>query len=266
MVRSPLWQDVPRFQETEMRWSLALASMGAALAVHAAPAPFDHYVLALSVAPAFCEDQPERKRGFAQCRALSDAAFRATPLTLHGLWPNRRDGRHPAYCGEERAEGKSFCRLPALPLTREAREGLERVMPASADCLDRYQWAKHGSCSGLGEADYFGVSRAMTERVNRAIGEEVARHAGREVALARLREALEKRDRGLEGAVVFDCRTPRSPEPVKRRPMLREVRVYFERDPVTGMPGRPLPARYAGVRRDQSGCPRDRAYVDTPLD
>jgi ribonuclease T2 len=137
-------------------------------------------------------------------------------------------------------------------------------MPAVADCLDRHQWAKHGSCSGLREADYFAASAALTERVNRAIGPELARHAGREVALAGLREALEKRDPALRGAVMFDCRTPRSPDPAKRRPMLREVRVYFERDTATGTPGRPLPLIRAGVRRDQSGCPGDRAYVDTP--
>jgi len=248
-----------------MRWKgLAVALLLLPLASWAEPPRFDHYLLALSVAPAFCEDEPQRKRTFAQCRALSEAGFRATPLTLHGLWPNRADRRHPAYCGGE--AGGAFCRLPPLRLPAATRARLEQAMPAAADCLDRYQWAKHGSCSGLAEAAYFAASAALTERVNRAIGGEIARHVGREISLALLREALAKADPALKDAVTFDCRTPRTPEPAKRRPMLREVRIYFERDPATGAPGHPLAYARANVRHYNSGCPQGRAYIDTPLD
>lgn len=139
-------------------------------------------------------------------------------------------------------------------------------MPATADCLERHQWAKHGSCSGLVPAEYFAASVALSARVNRAIGDEVARHLGREVDLAVLRERLRERDRALAHAVVFECRTPRTPDPAKRRPMLREIRVYFARDPVTGAPGQPLPYVRAGTKHYNSGCPRGRAYVDSPLD
>jgi ribonuclease I len=242
----------------------ALALLVAPLVEAADPARFDHYLLALAVAPAFCEDDPQQKRNDAQCRGLSDAAFKATPLTLHGLWPNRRDQRHPQWCGGERRG--AFCRMPAVHLPTQARVRLARVMPATADCLDRYQWAKHGRCAGLPEADYFAAAAALTERVNRALGPELARHAGREVELATLRAALARRDPALRDAVGFDCRTPRTPDPAKRRPMLREVRVVFERSPLTGAPGRPLPIAHAGMRHYNSGCPRGRAYVDSPLD
>ena len=248
-----------------MRWKWLACALALLPLASCAEAPrFDYYLLALSVAPAFCEDEPQRKRKFAQCRALSQPAFQSLPLTLHGLWPNRSDRRHPAYCrGETKA---AFCRLPALRMPAETRVRLGRVMPGSADCLDRYQWAKHGSCSGLSEADYFAVSAALTERVNRALGPEIARHMGREVSLAVLREALAKADLALKDAVTFDCQTPRTPTPAKRRPMLREVRVYFERSPATGAPGRPLSYTQAGHRHYNSGCPGGRAYVDTPLD
>lgn len=231
----------------------------------AGTARFDHYLLALSVAPAFCEDQPQRKSRFAQCRSLSAAGFRATPLTLHGLWPNRLDRKHPAYCGGG-ANAGGFCRLPKLDLTADTRARLGRVMPGAADCLDRYQWAKHGSCSGLAAAEYFAASAVLAERVNRAIGGEIARHMGREVDLAALREVLGRTDPALKDAVTFDCQTPRTPDPAKRRPMLREVRVHFERDPATGAPGRPLAYTRAGHKHYNSGCPGGRAYVDTPLD
>lgn len=250
-----------------MPWKrLLLALWLAPLAGCAEPArvDYDYYLLALAVAPAFCEDEPQRKRGYAQCKALSEAGFAAMPLTLHGLWPNRLDRKHPAWCGGE-TRG-AFCSLPPLKLSAETRAKLARAMPATADCLDRYQWAKHGSCSGMRETDYFAASAALTERVNRAIGDEIARHAGREVSLVLLREALSKADPELKDAVSFDCRTPRTPDPAKRFPMLREVRVYFERDPTTGAPGRPLPFTRAGVRHFNSGCPQGMAYVDTPLD
>lgn len=243
---------------------LAVVLLAAPLAGAAEPARFDHYLLALAMAPAFCEDDPRQKRNYAQCRTLSDAAFKAMPLTLHGLWPNRRDQRHPQWCGGERRG--AFCRMPAVHLPAEARARLTRAMPATADCLDRYQWAKHGRCAGLPEADYFAAAAALTERVNRALGPELARHTGREVELSVLRAALAQRDPALLDAVGFDCRTPHASEREKRRPMLREVRVVFERSPLTGAPGKPLPIAHAGMRHYNSGCPQGRAYVDSPLD
>jgi ribonuclease T2 len=234
------------------------------LAGRAEPARFDYYLLALSVAPAFCEDEPRRKQKFAQCQRLSESDFKAMPLTLHGLWPNRANRRHPTYCGGETQA--AFCRLPAVRLPAETRTRLGRVMPAAADCLDRYQWAKHGSCSGLRETDYFAVSAALTERVNRAVGNEIARHMGREVNLDELRATLARTDPALKDAVTFDCQTPHTPTPAKRRPMLREVRVTFERSPATGAPGRPLAYTRAGRTHYNSGCPGGKAYVDTPLD
>ncbi|MCL5061518.1 MAG: ribonuclease I [Candidatus Thermoplasmatota archaeon] len=244
---------------------MLLALLLAPLAGCAEAARFDYYLLALSVAPAFCEDEPQRKREFAQCRALSEAGFKAMPLTLHGLWPNRADRKHPAYCGDGETGG-AFCRLPPLRLPADTRARLDRAMPAAADCLDRYQWAKHGSCSGLAEGEYFAAAAALTERVNRAIGGVIARRMGREVGLDSLREALARADPALKDAVTFDCRTPRTPDPAKRFSMLREVRVYFERDPVRRTPGHPLAYTRAGVRHYNSGCPQGRAYIDTPLD
>src|SRR5574340_447177 len=254
-----------RTGETTMQWKgILLALLLAPPAGFAGPARFDHYLLALSVAPAFCEDEPQQKQKFAQCRALSGPGFKRVPLTLHGLWPNRADRRHPAYCGGDKAG--TFCRLPPLHLPANIRARLGQVMPGAADCLDRYQWAKHGSCSGLAEADYFAASVALTERVNRAIGREITNHVGREVDLAGLRATLARVDPALKDAVVFDCQTPRTPDPAKRRPMLREVRVHFEVDPATGGPGRPLAYARAGHKHYNSVCPGGRAYIDSPLD
>lgn len=222
---------------------------------------FDYYVLSLSWTPAYCEDEPGQKRRFSQCRNLTrqDSLL----LGLHGLWPNRRDGRHPEDCA---GRPERFCRLPqiALPAAIEAR--LKRVMPAADDCLDRHEWFKHGSCTGLSKEAYFSVAADWTERVNRDLGDQLAHHAGREVDLTLLVKSVAGKDPALKDAVMFDCRTPRTPDPAKRKPMLQEVRVFLARNPSTGAPGAPLPLRAAGVRSYNSGCPAGRAYVDSPLD
>ena len=225
---------------------------------------FDYYLLSLSLAPAFCEDEPQKKRGFAQCRALVSSVASSLPLSLHGLWPNRRDGHHPQDCGGGK-RGR-FCSLPAVSLQTGTRARLGRAMPATPDCLDRYEWAKHGSCSGLSADNYFTVSITLTERLNQVLGAELTRHAGREVNLETLRQALAKSDPALLESVVFNCQTPRTPNPNKRHPMLTDVRVYFERNAASSGPGGPLDYRRAGVKNFNSGCPGGWAYVDSPLD
>jgi ribonuclease T2 len=89
---------------------------------------------------------------------------------------------------------------------------------------------------------------------------------GREVSLASLRETLARADPALKDAVTFDCQTPRTPDPAKRRPMLREVRIHFEREPATGLPGQPLAYTRANARHYNSWCPQGKAYIDAPQD
>lgn len=225
-------------------------------------ADFDYYLLALSLAPAFCEDAIGNRRVPHQCRDFELADFQRQPLTLHGLWPNRLSGKHPFYCNGERDRG-GMCDQTRVQLPELLAGKLSVAMPGTADCLDRHEWAKHGSCSGLDMTQYFGESVKLTERANRALGTALASHAGREVGLDTLRAELKKRDPALLESVVFDCRTPRSDSPARRKPMLREVRVYFRVLP-DGRPGEPMNYREAGVKHFNSGCPAGRTFVDVP--
>ncbi|MGA9993277.1 MAG: ribonuclease I [Thiobacillaceae bacterium] len=225
-----------------------------------APPPFDYYTLSLSLAPAYCEENPGRARHSRECGQLTDAGFRAQPLTLHGLWPSRLDRHHPAWCGKDNREGGGFCGKDAVPLSAPVRQRLGRVMPGTADCLERYEWWKHGSCSGLGADAFFDRAIELVARANRALGGQLAAASGSEIPLAQLRASLSHADPQLTEATVFDCRTPRG----GGRPMLSEIRMYFARDPVTGGPGKPLPFRVAGARHYNSGCPAGRAYIDGP--
>jgi ribonuclease T2 len=239
---------------------LCAASLPAQAFLRAAPPSFDYYTLSLSLAPAFCAEDPIRAGHSRECSQLSAAGFRAQPLTLHGLWPSRLDRHHPVWCGQDRQESGGFCRADAVALSAPVRQRLAGAMLGTADCLERYEWWKHGSCSGLSADTYFRAAIDLVARANRVLGRQISAASGSEIPLAQLRAGLSQADPSLAEATVFDCRTARG----GGRPMLSEIRMYFERDPTTGSPGRPLPFRSAGVRHYNSGCPAGRAYIDSP--
>jgi ribonuclease I len=61
---------------------------------------FDFYLLSMSIDPSFCALSPAN-RSKPDCRDLTAETFRQTPLTIHGLWPNRAHvsvNQQPAQC------------------------------------------------------------------------------------------------------------------------------------------------------------------------
>ena len=99
-----------------------------------APGNFDFYVLSLSWSPGFCETNPAGS-GKSQCAAGSGLGF-----VVHGLWPQFERG-FPSDCSVAQPVSQS-----ALALTRG-------VFPDPG--LARYEWGKHGTCSGLAPEAYF---------------------------------------------------------------------------------------------------------------
>lgn len=94
---------------------------------------FDFYVLALSWSPGFCDgvggahDQCEPGKGLG--------------FVVHGLWPQYENGF------------PSDCSGPRSP-SRIALERANGLFPDER--LARYEWRKHGTCSGKSPSDYFG--------------------------------------------------------------------------------------------------------------
>lgn len=111
-----------------------------------APGDFDFYVLALSWSPGFCELDGDRTRNREQCAGGSGLRF-----VVHGLWPQYERG-FPSDCGPS---GRSP--------TRMAMDQAAGLFPSEG--LARYQWRKHGSCSGSSPADYFADVRRAREKV-----------------------------------------------------------------------------------------------------
>ncbi len=108
------------------------------------PGAFDFYVLSLSWSPGFCATGGEEK-GKDQCREGADIGF-----TVHGLWPQYDHG-YP-----------SDCRGDTSP-PRSALAETDGVYPDRG--LARYEWRKHGTCSGLDADGYFAAARAARDAV-----------------------------------------------------------------------------------------------------
>ncbi|MEP9388983.1 ribonuclease T2 [Mesorhizobium sp. KR9-304] len=107
---------------------------------------FDFYVLSLSWSPSYCEAEGEEANR-QQCATERPYAF-----VVHGLWPQFERG-FPESCDTSEPD-----------VANATLRTLYDIMPSAG--LIRHQWRKHGSCSGLGQEDYFDVLRAARETVS----------------------------------------------------------------------------------------------------
>lgn len=106
---------------------------------------FDFYVVALSWSPSYCtlEGRPDD----AQC-GVEEHGF-----ILHGLWPQYERG-YPEYCESNMPERVS----------NDIIRSIIDITPSAG--LARYQWRKHGICTGLRQDAYFRLARRAFEKVN----------------------------------------------------------------------------------------------------
>jgi len=99
------------------------------------PGSFDYYLLTLSWAPEFCATHAGNASS-SECDPKRHFGF-----VVHGLWPENDDGSYPQDCA------------PAQPVAQPTVQHMLAIMPARG--LIQHEWAKHGTCSGLGAQDYF---------------------------------------------------------------------------------------------------------------
>lgn len=112
---------------------------------------FDFYVFAMSYQPEFC--YAKRSENFEGCHHPRD--FWKTHLTIHGLWPERRDGSWPATCSKEPLDENVVHELQKdLDLYWPNIKDEERDDPHYTDFW-KHEWSKHGTCSGLDQKSYF---------------------------------------------------------------------------------------------------------------
>ncbi|MBY5979993.1 ribonuclease T2 family protein [Ferrimonas balearica] len=189
-------------------------------------ADFDFYTLAMSWHTGFCNG-----RNRPDCRGAKP------DLVLHGLWPSNSRGAHPAFC--DGSQKQRFCGYGPLALAQDTRDGLDRVMPGSKVCLDRYQWHKHGSCSGLAQQPYFEQAVAYSQWLRTsAPANQLRANAGGSVSRAAVLGWFD--EWGFGGAVSLHCKSG----------YLEEVRVYLK-PALPEQPNQAKPQPYRGQQR----CP-----------
>jgi ribonuclease T2 len=229
------------------------------------PGDFDFYLLSLSVAPSFCMLTRSRadKR---ECADPRDQDYRETPLTVHGLWPNRQ-GR------SVNAQPSDCMRQPMGTLPADLDAELQRYMPGAADGLDRYEWEKHGGCSGLPPERYFRTIVEATRQANATIGAAMRERAmfGRRVGVGELLDSVATNDPALARAMVVDCRfrrvDPRAGAGSGREPpaYIEEIRIVLSKELARGItadrwPAALIPVESVGFRAN-SGCPNGQGYL-----
>ncbi|MBV9347334.1 MAG: ribonuclease T2 [Pseudolabrys sp.] len=167
------------------------------------PGQFDFYVLALSWSPSFCESAQERDRARSNDQQCGERAY---SFVVHGLWPQHERG----YPG--------FCQVPAPRLNRDIVDKMLDLMPSPR--LVFHEWDRHGTCSGLGQNEYFETVRKARAGVTiperfQAIAQPLSVSPGEVV------DAFLKANAGLTPeAMSIDCDSRR----------LREVRICLSKD------------------------------------
>lgn len=174
------------------RFGFAALGFASFLSIHSnSAAAEDSYILTLTWQPAFCAAHDDR----VECQAAAHS-----PLVLHGLWPDwdvNGDGRRDdddAYCVDAGPARDSIVKadkgesgwkdLPQMTLTPAMKDDLPAVMPGAESHLDRHEWWKHGTCTGLNPVDYFAAAILLTRQAQLgAFGKFIAARAGSAVRL-----------------------------------------------------------------------------------
>jgi ribonuclease T2 len=160
---------------------------------------FDFYVLSLSWSPGFCATSGGRS--YSQCQTGANLGF-----VVHGLWPQYEHG-YP-----------SDCRTSAAYPSRTAVESAHGLYPD--DGLARYEWRRHGTCSGKSPSDYFADVRRAREAVTIPQPFQTANEQQSWVPFDIERAFIAANPHLKAGMVAVAC----------RRGMLEEVRICFTKD------------------------------------
>jgi ribonuclease T2 len=127
-----------------MRFVLAAIALAAALAGAEAAENFDYYVFTLSWSPGFCDTGGADKQP-AECARGAGAGF-----VVHGLWPDSAAGPNPEDCG-------------GADVPQAALRLADGVYPDEG--LARYEYRKHGTCSGLDPEAYFAAVKTLRDAI-----------------------------------------------------------------------------------------------------
>jgi len=193
----------------------------------------DSYVLAMSWQPAFCITKPDKP----ECKGkefTNNNLHSANNFSIHGLWPNRTGcGQDYGFCNPDRQQEKSFSDYPDVNMSPQTRDFLKELMPSlkAQSHLERHEWYKHGTCSGMDEDDYFTLVGKLVEEFNsypfmttlRGNGES-AIGTTKSIDLDDLKKQIDTDERlgnglpkglgaGVSSSLIFVCKKSKKGEP-----------------------------------------------------
>jgi ribonuclease T2 len=148
------------------------------------------FILSLSWHDAFCETHRNKQECKRNIFGNQEHGF-----VLHGLWPQPKSR---AYCGVDKKNigmdrNKQWSRLPELGLSQKTKQGLHDVMPAVVSGLEKHEWIKHGTCSGMSKDEYFTKSVNYTKQFNSsALAAYIDANRGKRVILKDIRKMADR--------------------------------------------------------------------------
>ena len=115
---------------------------------------FDLYVMSMSYQPEFC--YKNRHENWPGCTHPQE--FWKSHLTIHGLWPEYKDGTWPQFCSPEILDNETIA--PLLPQMEHFWPNVKALEPTAKHFYEfwQHEWSKHGTCSGLDQEEYFGAA------------------------------------------------------------------------------------------------------------
>ena len=166
----------------------------------AVPGSFDFYVLSLSWSPSFCQSAGA-DRSPEQCKKGANKGF-----VLHGLWPQDEDG-YPSSCTPAEQNLSKY--------DLEAGAGLY-----PEQWLVKYQWRRHGTCSGEAPEQYFRMVKTAMERIRVPDGFKSV-DASRTDVPAEIEKLFSDANPGLTADMIsVSCRDK----------LMQDVRICFSRN------------------------------------
>ncbi|MRW84862.1 ribonuclease I [Pseudoduganella sp. FT26W] len=218
---------------------------GASGAVCSAPNQQDSYVLAITWQPGFCEHTKYNGKK-PECDAMNSGALEAKTLSLHGLWPNKKE------CGTQYGS----CSGQPFALSKDTIEKISPWMPNFfyERTFGAYEWNKHGKCQSLPPDEYFIKAVSAVRVVNESeVGKIVLGNTGKSIRVSDFFDKIKARygDK-VANTITLVC---------TQHKYLQEIRVSLALDFATD---RELPQLVANAKPAGSravGC-ADEIYVE----
>lgn len=207
---------------------------------------YDSYVLAMTWQPGFCEHY-SYQGSKPECNALRDGSLVVNHLTLHGLWPNRKE------CGTNYAN----CGGPGLNLEESTISQLSPWMPNFyyADTFGSYEWEKHGTCQERPDDEYFLTAKKLVEAVDGSvIGTYIKSRIGEDISAGELFQQI----KDAYGPDVAD----RVQLLCAGGSYLQEIRVNLPRNFSVDQDLKKLTSGAVKMKSRTNGCSKDSIHIE----